>query len=57
LHEGATDELHQAMCTMPHCPGSMVIEIFVDMATFFHIVDNEIINYSVMFTIKLNVFN
>jgi hypothetical protein len=39
LHE-AKDALHRAMCITPYPPGGMVIEIVVDSATFFVIVDS-----------------
>jgi hypothetical protein len=42
---------------MPYFPGSMVIEIVVNSATFFYIVDYKRINYSFMFMIQLNCFN
>jgi hypothetical protein len=38
-HE-AKDALHQAMHIAPYPPGSMVIKIVVDLATFFVIVDS-----------------
>jgi hypothetical protein len=50
LHE-ATDALHRAMRIALYCPSSMVIKIIVNLATFFYIVDNKMINYSFMFTI------
>jgi hypothetical protein len=39
LHE-AKDALHRAMCIAPYPPSGMVIEIVVDLATFFVIVDS-----------------
>jgi hypothetical protein len=39
LHE-AKDALHWAMRITPYPPGGMVIEIFVDLATFFVIIDS-----------------
>jgi hypothetical protein len=39
LHE-AKDALHQAMCISLYSPGGMVIEIVIDSATFFIIVDS-----------------
>jgi hypothetical protein len=39
LHE-PKDALHQAMHIVPYPPGSMVIKIVVDLATFFVIVDS-----------------
>jgi hypothetical protein len=41
LHE-ATDALHQAMCIVPYCPGSMGIEIVVNLPAFFLIVDSVV---------------
>ena len=40
-----------------YCPGGMVIEIIINLATLFYIVDYKIINYSFMFTIYLNHFD
>jgi hypothetical protein len=46
LHE-AKDALHWAMHITPYPPGGMVIEIVVDLATFFIIVDSMLAhNYS-----------
>ncbi len=39
MHE-AKDALHWAMRIVPYPPGSMVIKIVVDLATFFVIVDS-----------------
>jgi hypothetical protein len=36
LHEGI-DALDCAMCILLNCPGSMVIEIVINLATFFYI--------------------
>jgi hypothetical protein len=46
LHE-AKDALHWAMHIMPYLPGGMIIEIVVDSATFFVIIDSMFAhNYS-----------
>jgi hypothetical protein len=46
LHK-AKDALHQAMCIAPYPPGGTVIEIVVDSATFFVIIDSMFAhNYS-----------
>ena len=42
-HE-ATDTLYRAMCLAPYCPIGMVVEIAVEIATFFYIVDNRVAN-------------
>jgi hypothetical protein len=39
LHE-ATDVLHWAMCITPYGPGSMAINIVVNLPAFFVIVDS-----------------
>jgi hypothetical protein len=41
LHE-AKDALHWAMRIAPYHPGSMVVKIFVDLATFFVIVNSMV---------------
>jgi hypothetical protein len=38
LHE-ATDTLHRSMCLAPYLPGGMVVEIAVESATLYFIVD------------------
>ena len=40
-HE-ATETLHRAMCLALYCSGGMAIEIAVEIATFFYIVDNRV---------------
>ena len=40
-HE-ATETLHRAMCLVLYRPGGMAIEIAVEIATFFYIVDNRV---------------
>ena len=40
-HE-ATETLHRAMCLALYRPGGMAIEIAVEIATFFYIVDNRV---------------
>ncbi len=49
-HE-AMDALHWAMRIALYCPGSMVIEIAIDLATYFNISDSTIFNYSFIFRI------
>jgi hypothetical protein len=50
LHE-ATDALHPVVHIVPYGPSAMVIQIVVDLATIFYIVDYTQINYSFTFTI------
>jgi hypothetical protein len=38
LHE-ATDKLHRSMCLAPYLPGGMVVEIAVESAKFYYIVN------------------
>ena len=46
-HE-ATETLHRAMCLALYRPGGMAIEIAVEIATFFYIVDNRVANYKLI---------
>ena len=46
--EQAMDALHWVMCIAPYCPGSIVIKIVINLATFFYVVDYNIINYFFM---------
>jgi hypothetical protein len=38
-HE-ATNTLHRVMPIAPYCPGSMAIEIFIDLPAFFDMIDS-----------------
>jgi hypothetical protein len=40
-HE-ATDTIHRSMCLAPYRPGGMVVEIAVESATLYFIVNNRL---------------
>jgi hypothetical protein len=48
----ATDTLHQRMCLAPYLTGGMVVTIVVDFVTFYYILDNNLINYTVVLAVN-----